>query len=266
MLFVLNIQPIRAQGGAKPSGLIKYSVEVADDGVSTALRADSNGKTHELIGKSKKMCLQVYDQRDFDGNGLADALVSHSPGCGGNCCSDSYFFVSASSGDRFELSDEFADSRGFPVIEKWKGRWSVVVTSTNEGIMNQERPLEITRRFILEAGKAVRVEEHRRRDVESIVEIRSEIFNPDRLDETHSIEYDLDGDGKNDQITCKFWARWGSMLWSVEFANGKKFSSDVGCKRIGVLKTKTNGVSDLVCDQSTIFRWDGSGYRPPSTP
>jgi hypothetical protein len=84
----------------------------------------ANGKTRELIGKSKKMCLQVYDQRDFDGNGLVDALVSHNAGCGGNCCSDSYFFVSAFSGDRFQTSDEFAHSWGFPIIEKWKGRWS----------------------------------------------------------------------------------------------------------------------------------------------
>jgi hypothetical protein len=97
--------------------------------------------------------------------------------------------------------------------------------------------------------------------MESVVEIRSEIFDLAKVGETHSIEYDLDGDGKKDQIKTTFWARWGRMFWAVEFADGKKFSSDTACKRIGVLKTKTNGVSDLVCDQDKVFRWNGREYR-----
>ncbi len=140
----------------------------------------------------------------------------------------------------------------------------MVVTSNNEG-MNTARPVEITQRFILESGKAAKVEERRRKDLESIVETRSEIFDFNKVDETHSIEYDLDGDGKKDRINTTFWWRWGRMFWSVEFADGKKFSSDTACKRIGVLKTKTNGVSDLVCDQDTVFRWNGREYRATVT-
>ena len=152
------------------------------------------------------------------------ALVAHITACGGNCCPNR-FFVSALGNGRFEVGEEFADSWAYPVVEQWKGRWSIVVTSNNEGI-NLDRPLEITRRFILERGKAVKVEEWRRKDLESIVEMRSEIFNTDDADEMHSVEYDLDGDGKKDQITGRLWYRWGRILWSVQFADGKKFSSD----------------------------------------
>jgi hypothetical protein len=261
-LLILASGPSLAQDSARAAGKVEYSV---DDSIfnASALRATENGKTYQLIDKSKGMCLEVIDQRDFDGNGFVDALVVNEVACGGNCCPGTFFFVSAFGGGRFELSDEFADSWGSPVIEKWKGRWSVVVSSTNEGMLNTERPIEITRRFILESGKAVKVEERKRKDMESIVEIRSEVFDPDKEDETHSIEYDLDGDGKKDRITTTFWGRWGAMFWSVEFADGKKFSSDRGCKRIGVLKTKTNGVSDLVCDQDKVFRWNGREYRAP---
>ena len=206
------------------------------------------------------MCLQIVDQRDFDGNGLIDALVAHITACGGNCCPNQFFFVSALGDDRFEVSEEFADSWVDPIIEKWKGRWSIVVTSSNEGI-NLDRPVEITQRFILEGGKAVKVDEWRRKDLESIIEMRSEIFSMHDVDEMHSIEYDLDGDGKKDQITGRLWYRWGRILWSVQFADGKKFSSDTGCKRIGVLATKTNGFSDLVCDQDTVLRWNGLEYK-----
>jgi hypothetical protein len=82
---------------------IEYSVEPQDDsplGV-TALRATENGKTYSLIGGSKEMCLQIEDQRDFDGNGFIDALVRNTA-CGGNCCKDGFFFVSALGDGRFE--------------------------------------------------------------------------------------------------------------------------------------------------------------------
>src|SRR5215469_1198068 len=195
-----------------------------------ALVATFNGQRHVLVDKSKNKCQQIISQRDFDGDGSLDALVEEITACGGNCCPDRFFFVSALPDGTFAVSDEFADSWTDPVIEKWKGHWSVVVVSNNAGV-NRERPVEFTRRFVLEAGKAVKVEEHQRQDVKSIVEMRSEIFKNDQ--ETHSFKYDLDGDGKKDTISGKLWERWGSILWTVEFANGKIFSSNTACKRIG---------------------------------
>jgi len=262
-VFLLVFAPVSglAQEKRDPAGKVEYSVENDSEWpYSSELRATVDGKTYRLIDRSKRVCLQVIDQRDFDGNGLVDALVENITGCGGNCCPQSFFFVSNFGGGRFQVSEEFADSWRDPVIERWKGRWSVAVSSSNEGIDHQ-RLCEITRRFILEAGKAVQVEEWLHKEMESMTEIRSEIFDPDKVDEEHSIEYDLDGDGKKDQIKTKYWSRWGSMFWIVEFADGKKFSSNLGCKRIGVLGTKTHGVSDLVCDQDTVFRWNGLEYQ-----
>lgn len=239
---------------------VSYSLsKVGDSMFPNVLWANFNGKRSKLIDPSKEKCLQIIDQRDFDGNGLRDALVEDITACGGNCCPNGFFFVSALPDGTFQLSDNFADSWKDPVIEKWKGRWSVVVVSNNEG-ENRERPVEFTRRFVLEGGKAVKVSESQRKDKLSIVEMRSEIFKGDNPKETHSIKYDLDGDGKKDTISATLWERWGRMVWSVEFADGKKFSSNDACKRIGVLATKTNGVHDLVCDQDTVLHWDGSRY------
>jgi len=228
-------------------------------GPSTLL-ATINGKSSVLINKSKGKCLQIVEQRDFDGDGSLDALVEDITACGGNCCPSQFFFVSARPDGTFAMSDEFADSWKDPVIERWKGQWSVVVVSNDEGFNNQ-RLVEITRRFVLQGGKAVKVEEHRRQELKAIAEMRSEIFKGDSPEETHSFEYDLDGDGKNDTISGKLWERWGRILWTVQFANGKTFSSNDGCKRIGVLTSKTNGINDLVCDQDTVLRWNGSEYK-----
>lgn len=249
-----------APSAARPK--IRYSITQLDrTAFSTgALVATVNGKRQILVDKSRKKCLQVVEQRDFDGDGSLDALVEDITACGGNCCPNQFFFASSLPDGTFAVSDEFASSWVDPVIEKWKGRWSVVVVSNNEGV-NTERPVETTRRFVLEGGKAVKVEEHQRQDVKAIVEMRSEIFTGNKENETHSFQYDLDGDGKKDTITGTLWERWGRIIWTVEFANGKKFSSNDACKRIGVLATKSNGVHDLVCDQDTVLRWDGSAYN-----
>jgi len=243
--------PQRSQG-------IQYSVEKSDDSISI-LRATAGGKTYTLIDRSKEMCLAIVDQRDWDGSGLGDALVENITACGGNCCPNSFFFLSALPNGRFAISEDLADSWAEPVIEKWRNQWSVVIVSSNEGY-NTDPPVEITRRFILEAGKGVKVEESRRKDMEAIVEMRSAIFQQGADDE-HSIQYDLDGDGKKDVISGELWERWGRINWTVRFADGKQFTSSTACKRIGVLPTKTNGVNDLVCDQDTVFRWNGHEYK-----
>lgn len=205
---------------------ITYSVTQSGEipsGPSTLL-ATVNGKSSVLINKSKGKCLQIVEQRDFDGDGSLDALVEDITACGGNCCANQFFFVSARPDGTFAMSDEFADSWTDPIIEKWKGQWSVVVVSNSEGFNLQEL-VEITRRFVLRGGKAVKVEEHRHEELKAIAEMRSDIFKGDNPEETHSFEYDLDGDGKNDTIRGKLWERWGRILWTVEFANGKTFSS-----------------------------------------
>lgn len=249
-------------GSSQTNPRIRYSIKQSGEtpfGPSTLL-ASFNGKSTVLLSKSKEKCLRIVEQKDFDGDGLPDALVMDITACGGNCCANEFFFVSARPDGTFVMSDEFADSWQDPVVEKWKGHWSVVVVSNNEGV-NRERPVEFTRRFVLENGKAVKLEEHRREDMKAIVEMRSEIFKGNNEEETHTLKYDLDGDGKKDTITGKLWERWGRILWTVDFANGKQFSSNVGCKRIGVLPTKTNGVHDLVCDQDGVLHWNGSEYK-----
>jgi hypothetical protein len=250
----------RNSGSAK----VRYSLTTSNNGFPFGiLRATFNGKTTVLISRKREMCLRILAEKDFDGDGFPDVLVENVTACGGNCCSDTFFFVSPRPDGHFVVSPEFADSWDDPVMERWKGRWSVVVISNNTG-MNTDPPVEFTRRFVLEAGKPVKVEQHRRQDMKSIVELRSNMFDSKDPEATLTLEYDLDGDGKKDAIVSTFWERWGSMMWTVKFANGKTFDSNVGCRRVGVLATKTNGVNDIVCDQDGVFCWDGTKYIEPA--
>jgi len=89
------------------------------------------------------------------------------------------------------------------------------------------------------------------------------MFDPSKVGETHSLEYDLDGEGNKDQSRLRTGGA-GPTFWAVEFADGKKFSGDTACKRVGVLKTKTNGVSDLCATKIPCFAGMRGSIKQPS--
>lgn len=217
-----------------------------------------DGQKYELITESDELCVNVADQRDFDGNGSIDALVTNIIACGGNCCGDSYFFYSYSGDGHFQQSGEFGYSWSKPKIEKWKGRWSVVVTSINEGI-NTQKFNEIKERYVLDAGEAVKIEETERKGLSTLTEINSNEFDMDK-EEIKYLNFDLDGNGLEDRLRCGLWTRWGRIVWTVEWDNGTKTEVKSNCKRVGILPTKTKGVHDIVCDLDGVLIWDGEKY------
>jgi hypothetical protein len=99
--------------------------------------------------------------------------------------------------------------------------------------------------------------------IESILDLRSEDFDAEKPEETRKIAYDLDGDGVKDEIVGRLWQRWARINGVVRFSSKREVSSNIACKRIGVLNTKTHGVNDLVCDQDKVLRWNGREYSEP---
>ncbi len=103
------------------------------------LVARIGNREHIVIGETDDMCLDLPDQRDFDGDGSRDALVFRSPRCRGDAAPGLLFFVSADT--TFRLSNPFPGHR--PHVEWWNGEWSVL---TGEA------------RHVLRDGRAVRVD------------------------------------------------------------------------------------------------------------
>ena len=97
--------------------------------------------------------------------------------------------------------------------------------------------------------------------LKSVKELTSDMF-PDDSDygDTKSLIYDLDNDGREDIVWGSYWPRWRLMFLHVKFGNGKSFEGGAGYLRIGILSSKTNGVNDLVVDESTIIKWNGNNY------
>ena len=103
------------------------------------LVARIGNREHIVIGETDDMCLDLPDQRDFDGDGSRDALVFRSPRCRGDAAPGLLFFVFADT--TFRLSNPFPGHR--PRVERWNGEWSVL---TDEA------------RHVLRDGRAVRVD------------------------------------------------------------------------------------------------------------
>ena len=103
------------------------------------LVARIGNREHIVIGETDDMCLDLPDQRDFDGDGRRDALVFRSPRCRGDTAPGLLFFVSADT--TFRLSNPFPGHG--PRVERWNGQWSVVTRGA---------------RHVLRDGRAVPVE------------------------------------------------------------------------------------------------------------
>lgn len=90
------------------------------------LVARIGNREHVVIGETDDMCLDLPDQRDFDGDGKRDALVFRSPRCRGDAAPGLLFFVFADT--TFRLSNPFPGHR--PRVERWNGEWSVLAGET----------------------------------------------------------------------------------------------------------------------------------------
>lgn len=84
------------------------------------------------------------------------------------------------------------------------------------------------------------------------------------LGENGSFNFDLNGDGISEKITTT-----GSYHFGRNFIfkmNGMEYEFTVealwGAGTLHLLKTKTNGVPDIMVEQDTrlVYKWDGSTY------
>jgi hypothetical protein len=70
-----------------------------------------------------------------------------------------------------------------------------------------------------------------------------------------------DGDTEIDKLVCNYWDRWGAMICEIQSSIYGVVEINTGCKRVGILETKTRGMVDLVCNRFRVFRFNGMQYK-----
>ena len=199
----------------------------------------------QVIVEPTSYILRVEDQRDFNGDGIIDALISFSSG--GNCCPPTYAFLTIYNGKAFvsALAEDWAE---YSVNEE---RGYVIVA---------QKHLEATDYWRLEGTTAIKVGSKPK--LEAVAEIYGVGAHYMGTEEALALRVDIDDDGITDSITCGIWPRWGSLSNCVlPLPRGDSQPLDVACDRLGALKTVRNGRHELVCNNNIVIYFDGTSWR-----
>ena len=211
------------------------------------------------------MRLSEEASADWDGDGIPELLYLVSTG--GNCCPGQYKLMSYHP-ERGLSVNALSKSWWKPSIE-WRqlegmeqAAWVFTFFTNNEGV-NTNDFQQARLRYVVEQGKPRLVEKTEDTELAALVEVRAHQLTAEqsRGATVRLIGFDLDQNGEEDQIVGRLWERWGRLVIEVKWADGRDSLDNFKCKRIGVLATITQGVHDLVCDNSSRLVWDGSRYQ-----
>ena len=202
----------------------------------------------------------IFAQADLDSDGRDEVIleIHH----GGNCCGSEYAIVSHRGENYFSIvQHETFDGAGFPSFELVDvgGKKLIQVVNISTGVDNTSQTQTISLlRF--EYGQLTLLSQSENASIiPAIVEVNSFEFDGDNPIQIIQ-EFDADGDVTADKLICDYWARWGSTVCDVDSSAFGYQDLSLGCYRVGVLPSRSEGLSDLVCNHFSLLRFDGEKY------
>lgn len=199
--------------------------------------------------------LEVTETGDFDGDGSLDALIFESQG--GTAGSEQSYLVFYSQDDGTFHTIEITVSH----TEEWKGKTSFV---ENAGITFI--------RYVLENGELVKVED-KTADVGKAIwkRTREELFPvEDEASEDKEVWFDIDDDGEDEMLVFSHDNSHANnfgqnmCLSRISWSDGhiiEGFALPFGGETFVFLNQSTNGMHDMLIDNSALFRWSGNQYE-----
>jgi len=202
----------------------------------------------------------IFAQEDLDGDGRDEVIleIHH----GGNCCGSEYAIVSHRGDTYFSvIQHEVFDGAGFPTFDlvDYKGEKLIQVVNMPDGAENTSQSVSISL-LKFEYGQLTLLSQSENASIiPAIVEVNSFEFDEDNPAQIIK-ELDADGDEIADNLICDYWPRWRSTVCDVESSVFGYQDLSLGCNRVGVLATRSNGLSDLVCNHFSVLRFDSKKY------
>ena len=211
-----------------------YRVESFPSG-SERLVATMSGREYLVVEVSEPYeILTAHLADDFDGDGIDDVLYSIFPG--GNCCPPEYFIASI-----------YPDgtTREAEAIALWEP------PLFEDGVFTANDPAGIVT-YRYEAGRIEILDERRRPELVAVAEVRS-------TDDVLTVPVDIDLDGVNERLACDLLR---ALSCRLEDSRGEEITHlGLGCSRVGQLTSVTNGLTDFVCNEQIVMRWNGVSYE-----
>ena len=246
------------------SYVTEYSVshEFADEGTYIVYANTEDGWM--MADTCYGISAEIIDQHDYDDDGHLDALILVNGGGNAHAPYPSVIYYDEEA-ERFKQTEEFGMPD--PVVKQIGGQWTFIQYT---GIRETH--------FAFENGEVKVVSE----DVQPIGQADKKFtlsiayYESEEGDKV--IRYDLDDDGIDDRLTVhrgfSHAENFGQTvtLTEIEWNNGKKlkdvttiygnpvFNYSIWGTEIVFLKSKTNGMHDILTDNTHYHRWDGSTY------
>ena len=238
---------------------IKYEFRNKSEDGQNELKAIVNKKRYSLIRKSDALCIKKEKIADFDNDGYEDILIAIDKGCGAASCCGAEYQLFSFNGLEFVKSPVVGYDWNGIKISKTANRYLFEIDVTMEGAGNYEFCNNSVETYTVENHNLKLVKVVKEVYIPSIKEVKSSEFEKTDKQEL-SLKYDLDSDNKTDNIVFEDFVRWGRMFWRIKFGNGKVYEGDNTWKRVGILKSRTKGLNDLVVDCDIILKWNGKEY------
>jgi hypothetical protein len=238
---------------------VQFAIESTGEGPwDPVLVATTEGRSYRISDPAwgELVLREVLETGDFDGDGLPDALIAMDTG--GNCCPQDFAVVSY-------RGDGFFATLGPPQSMGWGG---IDVITDDDGLLirshhassgmgnTEDREWQIDYRI-----RDGLVTEVARR--ENLAELAADpVLTIEDVLETLEARmvFDLNADGLPDEVSCRFWDRWGVLNCTITAA-GQGEVGTLACPRIGILPTMQNGWHELTCGRRSVAAWSEGEYR-----
>ena len=199
----------------------------------------------------------VEFQLDLDGDGINEGIIRTQSG--GNCCGPDYYIAKkVEKGFYILLTHE--ELSGFPEIKTIdrKGKTNIVVYNTSDGVGNVSYEHTKTELELVNGKLSIVSKLYNQASLDAVMDVTSAELQEIK---TKQLIYDLDKDGVDDVLDCNYWDRWGAVQCEISTSSQGSIVFGLGCDRLGILETVTNGLSDLVCDRNSIVKYSPDENR-----
>ena len=197
---------------------------------------------------------KIIHTTDLDNDGVNEAIVEASDGGGHGKIK---YFIISKRGENFYSVYESNDFMGCCLKILSGNILSVFKYDSGIGVTSQVQEISL---FEFQNGNLNLLSTSQN---EALIPALSEV-NSSEIDQNIGSKFITgyyDGDTEIDKLVCNYWDRWGSMICEVQSSIYGIIKTNFGCKRVGILETKTQDMVDLVCDRFSKLIFDGIQYR-----
>lgn len=219
---------------------------------------------HELLITNQNLqhmiSKEIFSKIDLDRDGNDEVILKMHHG--GNCCGYEFAVITHRSDYFFGIVEhELLNGALFPSLEivEIGGANFLEVVTRSEGVDNTSQVQTISL-LKFEYGQLRLVSESQNAAiVPALVEVNSYEFDLDNPTQIIK-QLHIDSDNKLDKLICDYWSRWGDVVCDIDSSVFSYQDLSLGCDRVGVLNSETNGMKDLVCNRFSRLAFNGAEY------